>query len=451
MVTSFVGIAYFSQELGAGGVGTFFLFQALTQVLVFGTDLGLNGAITKRISEGYDPGQILAAGLLGKAGLMTIASIGILLLRGQVNNYVGLETAVLLCTAVVFAGYANTALQLLKSEMQMKWFAALQFTDTLLFTSLGAGFVVAGHGPIGLVYSLLLSKVLVTGVALLRSKTRPRLPTLTHAYSLYEFSKYNIIGKLIGRANSWVDVLVVGALLTQSHVGAYEVAWRVSKLSVLLASAASNVIFPTVSQLNAEAAVERIRETIADGLVLALVLPVPALVGVVLLSDNILSLAFGPDFTLAVAAVIVLSVGRNFNAINKIAITALRGLDRPDEVARAGIIAVTVNAIGNVVLVWAFGLVGAAAATTLSYVATTFIVYYYLSNQVPITVEYRVLVWILLASLLMGGVVLKITNIVSISSLPVLVLVIAFAAALYGLTLCSSGDIRRRVTVLVGR
>ena len=158
----------------------------------------------------------------------------------------------------------------------------------------------------------------------------------------------------------------------------------------------------------------------------------PAFFGGLLLSEEILGLIFGEEFTAAWLALIILLAGKLPRAIRQIAGKSLLGLDRPDLVTHAAIVDIIANLLLNLVLIWQFGIVGAALGTVLSMTLGTIHRTYYLSQFVKIRIPYNELGWCLLSSVAMYGILYIAKSTVEINSIIHLFGFVFAGAVLYG-------------------
>lgn len=129
----------------------------------------------------------------------------------------------------------------------------------------------------------------------------------------------------------------------------------------------------------------------------------------------------------------------------------LNGLDRPDLAFRVNGVFISLNAVLNLVLIWQFGIRGAAVATVFSAGVALVLAYYMLSRlitfQMPVLQVARQ--WV--AALTMGVAVLALrelvegTGVLSHNAI-IVVLLVGFGAGVYFTTLLAiSSDFRATV------
>lgn len=427
----FVGITFFARELGSHRMGVFFLFQALLGMIAIPADFGINSGVTKRLSEGGSPGSILSTAILLKGLLLLPFILGIVLFRGPINDYLGADLALLLVLALVLQEAAKLTIQVLKGELRVGETAGPLFSRKLVYVGLGAVLVFMDAGVRGIIYGLFAGFVVMLGWGAWKSSTALGPPSLGHARSLFDYSKYAFVSSIGGYFYSWMDVAIIGLFLTQSDVGVYEIAWRVTAVVMLFSNSIATTIFPQVSQWDAEDAIDRIESLLSEAIAPALFVAIPAFFGVLLFSEEILELVFGAEYTAGWLILIILMGEKVIQSIHAIFGRSLQGIDRPDLAAKATVISIAMNLILNVLLVLKYGIVGAAVATTLSFVLNSLLHAYYLSKFVSIRIRHARIGGCIAASLGMTLSLFIAESAITIDTPPKLLLLVILGITVY--------------------
>ncbi|ELY95668.1 membrane protein involved in the export of O-antigen and teichoic acid [Natrialba hulunbeirensis JCM 10989] len=401
LLLTFVGTAFFAQELGARLLGIFFLFQAVLAVSELPANLGTRIAVEKRISEGGPADQIIGTAIVLKATLLLLVTGSILVFQSYLNQYIGANVAGLLIITIILQESAELMMNVLKGELRVGETATLQFAYSFTWVGLGVLLVQFDFGVFGLVYGVIVGKGVQLAWAICKTSVGIGQPTITQARSLVDYAKYSIIPEIDGQVHNWMDILIIGFFVTQAAVGAYEIAWRVAGPVLLLTSAIGTTIFPQISSWESEDSKESLERLLPKIITPSLVFVFPAFFGGILLSEEILGLIFGQEFTAAWLALIILLAGKLPRAIRQIVGKSLLGLNRPDLVTHAALVDIIANLVLNIILIWHFGILGAALGTTLSMTIGTIHRTYYLSKIISIRVPYYELGWCLLSSLAM--------------------------------------------------
>ena len=86
-VVAFFAIIYFSRELGPKILGIYFLFSSILNVLNLFTNVGLQAATTKRISEKESASEFFTASLIIRLVPFCILSAGVFLARPRSEEH----------------------------------------------------------------------------------------------------------------------------------------------------------------------------------------------------------------------------------------------------------------------------------------------------------------------------------------------------------------------------
>ena len=441
----FLSTVYFARELGATLLGVFFLFEATLYTMATVVDFGLRGAVEKRVSAGTDPARMFGAGIVLKAALVVVVGAVVLALRDPIAAYVGADLALELVAVVVVFEFSMLCIHVLQGELRAGQTAVLHFARSLTYVLVAVTLLQFGFGVRALVYALLVSYTLLLVGAAARLQTPVARPGWRHVRSLYDYAKFNGIWGLGGHVYNWMDVIVIGFFLSQAAVGAYELAWRLTTMTVMFSTVFAKVLFPQLSVFEAHGARDRLTDLLSEGITASLLLVVPSVVGIALLSEQILGVVFGPEYAIAAAAFVVLSVEKLAQAVNVVLDKGIQALDRPVYGAAATVVSLSLNVVLNVLLVPRFGLVGAAAATLLSMVVNTLLLGVFLSGLVPIRFPARDVAWLVVASLVMGFGLSGLLEAVPVETPFTLLVAIVVSGVVYAAATLASPSLREKV------
>jgi len=427
----FVGIILFARILGATELGFYFLFQALLGMCAIPADFGINSALKKRVSEGNERNEYLTSAILLKFITICVVSGIILLFENEVNNYIGAPLAVYLIFGLFTQQYSQLMINTLHGELRVGETASIELVEQFIWLGFGIFLILEGYGVVGLVYAFLAAQGIKFLIAWWRSNTQFGIPRRKHFTSVFDYSKFSVISSIGGYAYSWVDILIIGFFLTASHVGAYEIAWRISGLVLLFSRSVGKTVFPQISEWSNDDFNQKIRRLVPKATTATLVISIPAFFGTLLFSTEILEIFFGQEYLLASTALVILMFEKIPQSVHKIWGYSLQAIDRPDLAAAATTISLATNVILNLLFVPMFGLTGAACATALSFVLNTSLHGYYLSRSVPLTLEYEKIAWCVLASIGMTSILFSIQGTANISSEFTLIGIVTVGALIY--------------------
>lgn len=443
-LVSFAGIAIFARELGAAGIGVFFLYQTVLNLISIIVDLGLRGAIEKRISEGTIPGPILTTGIAMKSLLLLAVLPVFLVFRDPIISYVGADVGLLLWIGLLAYEFGDTFLRVLRAELRIAETALIELVQKLVWTFGGILMMLSGYGALSLVYAYILSYLVVFLWSAARASTTLSGPNRDAAVSLFSFARHNVVASLGGQVYNWMDTAIIGLFLGAEAVGLYEVAWRLASVVGLLAQSIETTIFPEISALTSIGDTDRVRELIADSLAMSTIFILPAVVGVVVLSAQLLRLLFGPAFVAAQFALTILMLDKLFESYSVIFRRTLMGQDYPQYVSRIISILVVFNVVLNVILVPRIGISGAAVATMTATAISTAGYYYFLARTIEVKFSWFDFGWSAAAAIFMGVTVLTATRTVQTDELGVLFLVLLGVVVYFAVVFLSS-SLRKQI------
>lgn len=162
-----------------------------------------------------------------------------------------------------------------------------------------------------------------------------------------------------------VDILIAGALVSVGALGIYSLAVTLTELALLAAAATSQVAIQVQvrgsprSTARFTAAVARANALLASALVAVLVLSGPV----------VIELVFGPSFAGTTPSVLSLAPGIIALSWQRPLGVYVTRLDRPLKISIAMLLGLIVNVALNLVLIPAWGVVGAGTASSIVYIS----------------------------------------------------------------------------------
>jgi len=450
-VVSFVGIILLTRLIPSEELGKFFLFQATLGILSIPAAAGINGAVEKRISEGGDGQRTLGAAISLKILILVVVGGGVILLGKYVNSYVGMTVAPILAIGLVFQEATHLGFRTLRGEKQVSAASMLQSARIIIWISGAVGAALLGFGVKGLIYVLLGSYLLMAVTCIGLQETGIGRFSVEHIRSIVSYAKHNAVTSVGGSIYGWMDTAILGIFIGPSLIAAYEVAWRLSKVGLIVSRSASITTFPQISEWAEQGLHEKISSTVSESFVPALLIVVPAFVGTLLLASDILSVLYGPEYAVAAAAFTVLAAERVIKASNHIISRCLHAINRPDLSAQATVVAILLNLVLNWVLIQDFGIIGAALATSTSFAAKLLIEYAYLTQLISFDFPVRALVDISVSAVAMAVTLLVVKPVIQIGQAKSLILLILLGGVSYFSFLMISTSMRQRAAVVINQ
>ncbi|MCG3166446.1 MAG: hypothetical protein POELPBGB_02225 [Bacteroidia bacterium] len=184
----------------------------------------------------------------------------------------------------------------------------------------------------------------------------------------------------------WTDTLILGVFRTESEVGVYNIAFRISMFLTLSIVAVGGVSAPDFAILNNKNDREGLQNAIDKANKLVFWTTFPAIAGIIILATPVLTI-FGKEFREGSIALILLSLGRLAAILGgRLPVLSMIGKQKIDQnIALAVFI---INIILNIIFVPLWGINGAAFSTMATSVAWTIITAVYMRKAMKLNALY---------------------------------------------------------------
>lgn len=444
-VVGFVGLVYFTKVLPQERLDVYFLFFVIVQVASLVSSLGLGQALVRRISERDRRGGIFTAALVVVVTVGTFATGVFYLAREPLAGYIGADVPLMLSLGTATWLLADVHLRTIQGEDRVLVSGGLQFVQDVVRVGVGAGLITVGWGPVGLMVGVIAGFVSTVVGGQLVTNVPFSVPTRSDFVRLFSISKYTMFFGPTNFIYFWLDTAMIGLLLPPGSVSPYEVAWQTTRVLIIATNAINQTIFPKVSAWASDGLTEEIERIIPGAVLFTLVFPLPGLVGVVVLGEELLAIVYRPSYRVAALPMVVLAAYMLVEALQRVVNSVLTGLDRADIPFRARLVGVSLAVVLNVVLISEYGLIGAAVATFTAKLVDTVLQWTGLWSLLDVRLPVRALGWEAVSAIVMGLVIYASTLVVTPDSYLTLFALVGLGVVTYGVVVVFDPDIRQVV------
>ena len=413
-IITFIGLfatMAYAHWLGAEILGYYFLFLSYYNILGLLSDLGINNASLKRISEGFQQDAYFTLSLLLRLTLFTLVSILLVTFR---DRFVDLNNAGLFWILIIAFGTVTLGSCLavaIAAANRLGLMASMSILDNV--TRIGVQFVgvLLGFKVFGLAGGVIAGLAVEIAIALKYIDFRlvwPRLEHIQHIRSLLHYSIWASLASYCVAVMENINVILIGYFITTSDVGIFGICWAFSFFGLFVSTALCNTLWVKVSRWSASGERETIALALSRACSYALLFAIPILVGGVLLGEDLLFYLYSASFTAGFGALVLLLFARTMQSVYQIFYTFLMAMDAARDAFFVVLGGSAVNFILAMVLIPMVGLAGAAAGTLVTAGVGLVLAYLILRRHTAVSLEGRAIMRYLgaagiMAAVLIGG------------------------------------------------
>ena len=378
-----------ARTLGVEGKGIYALVLMTGSLLVLFFSLGLNGAITYLTASSRFTARELfsysmsSAVILSMAGGLAfyIAYVSFLsdsFLTGLQLSYIWLIIIVLPINLIsLFVS------SILLGKQQIVAFNSINIIRTYSNLILQILSAVLGYGIFGALLSWFISNIvaLFATLWLLRMEINFTISRFKEIFKVStSFGIKSYIANLFSFINYRLDTYIVNYYSGPNDVGLYSTSVSAAELIWYVPNSISSALFPKSSSLEKNTAARLTAQVCRQILLLTtLMCVIFAIIGPILIP-----LFYGDAFLAAVRPFLWLLPGILGIALTKIISANLSGLGKPQYTTYTSIITVVVTIVLDVALIPGYGIVGAAVASSIAYIASSILSVMWFSRETNI-------------------------------------------------------------------
>jgi O-antigen/teichoic acid export membrane protein len=380
-LAGFLGTIYFTQVLGAAGIGVLAIFQSLQMITANVVSVGLYTSVIKRVSEGENQARHFASGAVIVLAGFAVSLVAYALARPLVNDVLTVEAALLVPFGVLSWSAFRLTGSYLEGEGRVALAGLIENSRYVVIVGIQTALVLANFGVYGLLWGLVAGQFVTFGIAYGFARVVPARPSPELFREFVSFTGYAYVQSLASQVFKQADYIILGQLLGTSAAGVYRISFTMAEASMLFTAALSRVSFPEISRLSKSERRNRVSELFARVFTYAGLFAIPAFGGGAIVGNALLLTIYQVNAGTAQlplvgtvgfgnALIAMLALANLCNGYRDTLEGYFFGLDRPRVAALSGVVLIVVYAVLVVPLTVAFDAIGLAAATTVSFAAS---------------------------------------------------------------------------------
>jgi O-antigen/teichoic acid export membrane protein len=373
----------FARVLGPGEYGVYTLAFFFIPLIAAVARLGVPSSFARYVPQ-YEKRGMLRDFAARTFFMATSASVAITLLclllpewiSGLIYNSPDYKTIIIVCSLSILPMSAYECLvQTYNGLRVFKLSYSLAFAQFLAFTVLGIVLVLVFHTAVSAVIGNLVSLVLVVlifGILLLRYLNRDessarRIEEKGFYRKIFKYSIWFVISPIVFNLFRYTDRWMLNYFLGLEKVGIYSIATNVTGLLFAFGIVIGNVIMPTLSSLWEEGEKEKARDILDFSVRGNTLVLLSAAVLIMIFKDEIIGVLYGSEYEESAVLVGVLLIFWLLNTIYW-TIGGYSGLIEKTYIPLVcNSFGLVCNVILNYILIPRYGIMGAAAATTIAF------------------------------------------------------------------------------------
>ena len=431
----FLSTMYFAHTVGLSILGAYYLFVAYFSIFNLLGDGGFGSAAVKRISEGEDQGAYLTAFVVLRVMLMAVSVGFLLIVQPYLVDLTSSGVFPWLILALVVSVFTSITSNAVYGRGKVGVNQISGLINNLVRIGIQVAAVILGYGLAGLAGGFV-AGLLAAGLFNFRFLDLALSPfRWSHISSLFAFSFWTFLSASGYLVFSYADTILIGYFMTDTDVGIYRVALQLTSIATFVTLALHTTLYPKVSYWGKQHDLASVESALARAFTYSLLLAVPVLAGGWILGERLLYFFYGAPSAAGAGALAILLLVQVASVFMYLQTMCLNALDRPKDSFRVTAVAVTANVVLNILLIPAYGIVGASAATLVTMVLNAALAHRALSRNIRVRIEPRAVGHIVLAALIMAAVVMAFSFAIPLSNVFLVLAAVALGGLVYILVL----------------
>ena len=269
-------------------------------------------------------------------------------------------------------------------------------------------FLNMGFGLLGVISAALIIQILLFLIAMsiVISQIGFAIPRFSHIREYLKYSAPLTPNSLIRWITDSSDRYMVGYFLGLSSVGVYSASYAIGNLISLFVTPIQMILFPELSKLYDNGDIEKVQAYLSYSMKYFLFMATPAVFGISALSKPILHILTTSEFASGSIVISVIALSGLLAGVFQIAVNITLIVKKTKFNLYIYVVAALLNIVFNFVLIPSIGILGAAIATLISYIALVIVCIHISFKYITFDLNYIFISKCVVASSIMSGVIL---------------------------------------------
>ncbi len=330
---------------------------------------------------------------------------------------------------------------------QIKKYSYLTIFQTFGRLILTLAFLLMGFGLMGVIFAVLIvqSLLFIISICGIISQIGFAIPKFNQIGDYLRYSIPLTPNKLIRWITDSSDRYMVGYFMGLNSVGVYSASCAIGGLINLIVTPLQFILFPELSRLFDEGKIDQVKIYLSYSTRYFLLIAIPAVFGISALSKSLLNLFTTSEFVSGYLVIPFIAISALFAGIFQIIINVPQLIKMTKFNVYIHIFAAFINIIFNFILIPFIGILGAALATMISYIAMVVLCIYISFKYISFNLNYVFITKCIINSSIMFGIVFSLNP----STILEMILAIGIGSISYFLIMISTNSFSKKELYIV--
>lgn len=436
----FLATMFYAHWVGAGILGTYFVFLSVYGILSLFCDFGIALASTQRISDGGDPDAYYSASILVRMSLFAVLSLGLFLFRDLIfmGNYVQLNSLEIFSVLIFVLGIGTLGSCVsagIGASNRLGLLASTSLINNTVKIVIQVVTVFIGLSLFGLVGGLLAGILVQLTIELRFVDYHLKKVTWKHIRGLFSYSRWAFLITICLVLFDSMTPLIIVFFLPVTDAGIFGICWTFSFFALFVSTALCNTLYVKVIHWTVEKDYSALSASLEKAITYSLVFALPTLAGGIILGERLLYYFYGASFAAGYLVLIIIIFMRVFQSISQLFVRYLMSANRVSSAFASVFAGIIANLILAFILIPQFGLIGAAVACLADVLIIVTVSLYDLNRIFPVRFEGKRIGMIIIFSIIMTAFLVVLDAIFTTNSAFITVARVAAGATVYCIAL----------------
>ena len=366
-----LALAYLARYLKEAEFGKFSFAVAFTTIALIFIDLGLNPLFVREISRKRElAGKYISHAVVIKSILSFASFIAVMIIVNLMGYPDDIRKIVyVMFASVILKSFTDNFSSIFQAFEEMQWDSLLKIIRAVILTGLVFFSLAKGYSLLTIVWMYAATEVIVLALCILilftkfiKSIAKVQKDILVNlAFESLPFA----LTVLFYSIYFYIDSVMLSYMRGVYEVGIYSAAYSLTLALIFIPTIYINSIFPSLSKFYVNS-MESLKFAYKKSLLYISVVALPMTIILFFLSEEIIYFLYGGEFSNSALVFKIIAITIFFRFVTFVNAITILSVDKQKQRLYSQAITAILNIILNLILIPAYGYIGAAVATVIT-------------------------------------------------------------------------------------